>query len=704
MFSENKNKIGAIAITIIMIMIIVYIGPIDGFRHGYFTDAIDCGQIDENDFLDTVSLEDDDYKMSFTPKKRYLSGFEIYLVNQPSDNSGNIILTILDNKKVLDTISVDLSKVRDASWYKVYTDAKLKKDKEYILKISAVDCTSIPHLQNVKKDYLSDETVTGNILISYAYAKSTFTFQNKIIIIMFIISVWMFLYSYFMTGKLKNCFILSGGGIFLISVLTWNYMYNSMDNQNVGFTNFQEFSESLVTGTIYAEQDGVYFRDDDERGFGLGVYYNLKGTFLSYGLTYITDDNWLNGYSRSEKIIIINSNIYSREVAVAGNYMQFANGDIYRIIRVDDNGTNIRIYLNSSEKLSYAKNGSLNDAVFFDTNHTRMPVSRITAYKSQYGLQGKIFRHLARYMDENQVIENLHLLCCIATATILTLIVFLASLKYNKIFAGCFFVTFWLSPWIVNFAKNLYWVEFTWFIPMAVGLFCAWKINQKKYRVISYILTLIAVTGKCLCGYEYISSIMMGLIAFLLTDFILALRQRNKKQSVLLLKTMVMIGSFALIGFTVALCIHAQLRGEGNIVEGIKNIFEEDVLRRTYGTNLNDFDAVYWESLNASVWEVYCKYFRFPTQIVTGINGNLFPLICILPLCIFGYEFKKGEMNTELLTMYVVFFLTSVSWFLLAKSHSYIHTSINYVLWYFGYVQICIYSIVHEITKIYRNL
>lgn len=214
MFSENKNKIGAIAITIIMIMIIVYIGPIDGFRHGYFTDAIDCGQIDENDFLDTVSLEDDDYEMSFTPKKRYLSGFEIYLVNQPSDNSGNIILTILDNKKVLDTISVDLSKVRDASWYKVYTDAKLKKDKEYILKISAVDCTSIPHLQNVKKDYLSDETVTGNILISYAYAKSTFTFQNKIIIIMFVISVWMFLYSYFMTGKLKNCFILSGGGYF----------------------------------------------------------------------------------------------------------------------------------------------------------------------------------------------------------------------------------------------------------------------------------------------------------------------------------------------------------------------------------------------------------------------------------------------------------------------------------------------------------
>ena len=39
-------------------------------------------------------------------------------------------------------------------------------------------------------------------------------------------------------------------------------------------------------------------------------------------------------------------------------------------------------------------------------------------------------------------------------------------------------------------------------------------------------------------------------------------------------------------------------------------------------------------------------------------------------------------------------FLTSVSWFVLAKSHSYVHTHINFVLWYMGYVQVCLYVIV----------
>lgn len=701
---KSKRKICIIISTLIMLVISVYIGPMDGFKHGFFTEPIDCGQIADNDFLDTISLETNDYEMRFMPKKNYLSGFEIYLVNQPDDNRGNITLTILDNKKVIDTIFVDLSKVRDSSWYKVYTSVKLQKNKEYILKISAVDCTTVPQLQKVNRDYLSEESITGNILISYAYAKSTFTFQNKMIIGMFFIAIWMFLCSCFISEKQKNYFRVPARIIFMISVLTWNYMYNSMDNQNTDFSEFQEFSETLVTGTICAEQEGIYFRDSNERGFGLGRYNNLKSSFMSYSSSYITDEYWINGYSKTESAIIVNSNIYSKEVAIVGNYIEFANGECYRIKQVEDNGANIYIYLNCKEVLSYAKNGSLDDAVFYDSNKIRFPISRITAYKSQYGLQGKVFRHLARHMDRDQAISNLHLLCCIATAVVLVVIVILISAKYNKILAGVFYVTFLLSPWIVNFARNLYWVEFTWFIPMAVGLFCAWKIENRKCRIICYILTLIAITGKCLCGYEYISCIMMGLIVFLLTDFILALLQKNKKQVMLLFRTIVMIGSIALIGFAAAICIHALLRGNGNMVEGIINIFEQDVLRRTYGTDLNVFDAVLWDSLNASAWEVYCRYFRFSTQIITGINGNLFPLICTIPLCILGYEFRRGKMNIELLIMYILFFLTSISWFLLGKSHSYIHTGMNYVLWYFGYVQICFYIMLNKLNEVYKNL
>ena len=50
--------------------------------------------------------------------------------------------------------------------------------------------------------------------------------------------------------------------------------------------------------------------------------------------------------------------------------------------------------------------------------------------------------------------------------------------------------------------------------------------------------------------------------------------------------------------------------------------------------------------------------------------------------------------RSEFVALYIVTFLTSVSWFVLAKSHSYVHTHINFVLWYMGYVQVCLYVIV----------
>ena len=143
--------------------------------------------------------------------------------------------------------------------------------------------------------------------------------------------------------------------------------------------------------------------------------------------------------------------------------------------------------------------------------------------------------------------------------------------------------------------------------------------------------------------------------------------------------------------------MHAGIRGNGSILEGIKTIYEGDVLRRTSGGQINDFSAMYYESFNASAWEVICKYFTFSTEIITGIRGNLFPLLSITPLVLFAYEYKNQKLDWVLVSQYLYFMLTAVSWFALAKSHSYIHTHMNFVLWYFGFVQICIYITVKHL-------
>lgn len=238
---------------------------------------------------------------------------------------------------------------------------------------------------------------------------------------------------------------------------------------------------------------------------------------------------------------------------------------------------------------------------------------------------------------------------------------------------------------------------------MAVGIFCAWKISNRKCRIASYVMAYIAITAKCLCGYEYISVIMMGLIAFLLADLVKAVADKDKNKIKLEVRTILIIGIVAVCGFATAICMHAPLRENGDLIAGIKSIFEHDVLKRTVGGNLNEFSTSLWDSFNASVWTVFCQYFHFSTEVITGIGGNLFPILCVIPLCIFGAEARNKHLNVELFVMYIIFFLTAESWFILAKSHSYIHTHMNYVLWYFGFIQICFYIIVNKIVQAFKS-
>lgn len=700
----KRNNIALALGTLIMLLMIVLMGPMDIFTHGYFCEEIDYNQIAADDILESIPLENNYYEMSFSPQKQHFAGFEIYLANQTNNNRGHLVVEILDgNRDSMETLQVDLSKISAVTWYKTYISANLKKGNTYIVRFSAENYMTAPCLQKVDPAYLPAETLTGNVLLGYAYADSTFSFQEKILLAILIIAIWGGTSSFLLVGQYKKMTKCIAGGLFMVFVLAWNYMYNSIDHQNDNFSAFQADSETLVTGVMYAERAGIPFSDGEQSKYCLGRYSDLKGELRSYDRSYVTDDYWNSGYSKTEAAFAINANPNSRTIAQTGNYVVFGNGTRFQIIDIREDGTNLIIYLNSGEPLTPAKYGSLDDITFFDPDDRPLASACITAYNSQYGLQGRIFMHLARYMTEDQAIANLNLLCCISAAIVFAGIIVLIAKKYTHVFAGCFFVTFLLSPWIVNFARNLYWVEFTWFIPMAIGLFCAWKINSRECRIGSYIAAFIAIMGKCLCGYEYISTIMLVLIAFLISDLASAAVKKDREKSILLIRTIFIIGCTALAGFIAAICIHASLRGDGSILRGMKEIFEQDILRRTSGADFNVFDSRFWPSFNASVWEVFCQYFHFATQIITGLDGNLFALLCVIPLCIGVCDLKKRRPDTELFALYIVFFLAPVSWFILAKSHSYIHTGMNYVLWYLGYIQICFYIIIKKMQELYQR-
>ncbi len=585
---KNRNKVISLVITIVAALLLLWLGPLDICVHGnyiYTAEFIDIGQ----EVLSGQAV----CIIEFVPERKHFTGFGVRTAGIPGELTGNLAISVMDaGGKTLDSVKASLDEAKGDDWYRMYFDVRLKVGSTYTCTIELED-SSLPNdaLENLDSD--------SGIYLGYMYAESTFSLIEKALFGLLILSVWLFCISALLWSGRKRAYA-NQAVLFLVMIfgLTWNYMYNSLDNQNDRFYGFQGDSEALVMSAVSADHEGIV-----SEPYGLG---SLSGETLN-------------------------------------------------------------------------------------------------AYRSQYGLQGKIFRFMARYISLENTLTILNFLCCVAAAFVFSVIVALIGRKYNVLMAGCFLAVFWLSPWIVNFARNLYWVEFTWFIPMAAGLFCSLYIDRRNCRIISYTVVFVSIMIKCLCGYEYISTIMLGSVAYLAADLMSCLIQRNKKQAALILRTLFILGTVALLGFFAAVCIHARLRGEGSITEGMRRIFEQDVLRRTLGGDMNNFDQSFWDSINASIWQTFSRYFHFETEVITGVDGNLFPMVCIVPLILFAYNYKIGKPGWNDVILYAVCFITSISWFILAKQHSYNHPHMNYVLWYFGYVQVCFYVICRQAVSLFQK-
>jgi hypothetical protein len=304
------------------------------------------------------------------------------------------------------------------------------------------------------------------------------------------------------------------------------------------------------------------------------------------------------------------------------------------------------------------------------------------SYRSQVGIQGMVYTALTRLIPRLDLYLSLRAVCCFLLVIVLMMIVKQLYQKYGLLFAATFAAITFFSPWVVDFSRNLYWVEFTWFVPMLLGLLC---LNYESKRNYIYPLFFVAIFVKCLCGYEYLSTIMMSGIMFLLVE---AICKPEKRKA--LFKAILIIGILSVLGFLTAYMIHAYMYGEGDIVGGIKAMQVDLIERRTFG-DASDFAPMYADSLNASIVDVLVKYFWSAGR---KYDGKLMLLIGLVTILVIICKKKLLKLDNRFdIALFVVTLFTSVSWLILAKSHSYLHTHISFVLFYMGWVQACIYII-----------
>lgn len=356
-------------------------------------------------------------------------------------------------------------------------------------------------------------------------------------------------------------------------------------------------------------------------------------------------------------------------------------------------------------------------------------------YRSSFGLQGWLFGVLHTHFGLS--IQQMYAVNSLALALVVSALFAFLGKHFSLAASSGFALTLILSPWVVLFARNLFWVEWTWFLPLLAAIALgnrAVLVSRDGYLLAAALFG--AFFLKSLCGYDYLTTIFIASLAPLL--FFLTKNKKGIRDS---LHVLSLAGIAMVMGFVCALLLHAA-SFPGSFKEGFAHI-NKTANKRLSSDNPAALiasvcpDSVdkavcaqdYSESLTSSRTKVVARYFAFKDFLpwLGNIEGELskqfklelrsiynsgeisrvkaifqkYPLsnlmaiftltlstvvflAFLLTLAWKTHRMKSGQFPLAVLVW--TSFLAPLSWFILFKGHSYIHTYLNYVLWFIGFV------------------
>ncbi len=354
-------------------------------------------------------------------------------------------------------------------------------------------------------------------------------------------------------------------------------------------------------------------------------------------------------------------------------------------------------------------------------NNTVLNANLYNPYQSQIGGQAMIYGVLDLILpfDNYAKLNIFHFLT--ATFSALAFLFFLIWTKKHFGILTSMITLFFIitSFWIIIFSDKLWWNLWSFYLPF---LFMLFYLDKKNSNIISskklFFYSFLLVFTKCfLNGYEYISTTLIMFTTPILFYFILY-QWKIKETIQLFLK--IVFG--AISGFLVSICFLifqiSKLTTREDNLNGFEYIYNT-LLRRSYDNPNKYNDLLSNKSMKSSIWEVIQLYLNGPAYKLKTNDGReyeisflMFVLFFIIITVFYIYLNKKKAIFivpknnfNALIIMFWASITAPLSWFILFKSHSYIHTHMNFIVWYmpfalFGYVFIG-YFFLEIIFKLY---
>jgi hypothetical protein len=307
------------------------------------------------------------------------------------------------------------------------------------------------------------------------------------------------------------------------------------------------------------------------------------------------------------------------------------------------------------------------------------------AYTHQFGLQYQALNYFApkNLSALEAYLGTMRLINAFIFVMLLTCFVLIMKREFGKCVAlfltGCLMG----SKWLIAFAFNLYWVIFLAFAPFVLTWAFYPKSSDGRKFYGLWLLTGALVFFKALCGYEYITNVILSPLVPIVYYEVLKMAPVKR-----IVQKSIRIILSGLIGFFLAICFHVRQAWDysHSLKKALLDDFLFNALIRTSGDDRLKklFHWSPWSDLR-----VFKDYFSTDalsvlgvTLVTTALLYLILPGIIILSRrLVFMNELQKRKFQA-LIASTCVACGASLSWAVLALGHMRDHLHMNSIIFF----------------------
>ena len=331
----------------------------------------------------------------------------------------------------------------------------------------------------------------------------------------------------------------------------------------------------------------------------------------------------------------------------------------------------------------------------------KLSFDKFSTYMSQPGGQGMVFSLFDRLipLSPQTKLGLFYALTALLSAIALTFIIGWFYDEFGGWVAIFVIGSAVLSQWLTVFGKNLWWSLWAFYLPMIVVMYLLKRYRETLDRqLIRFgIVIFISVFIKCFInGFEYITTTLVMMMTPCI--YYAILDKWSGRQCVKWTLASGLGSGVAIFFSLVMLCFQIGAAKDG-FMDGVAHVIWS-FGKRTYGEAEN-FPPVYAASLEAGTIGVVITYMNgiffdlnnYLSQTNTSVTNYLFKIryyyliiiFIVMSVLLFIRSNDKIQANRRhyIALIWTTWFsiLAPLSWFVIFKAHSYIHTHMSFLLW-----------------------